>query len=188
MTKDELRALMLAVRAAAAEAAPDAAERLADHWPPALGPSVVAGYRPIRGELDPAPLMARLAERGAALALPVTPPRGVGAPLTFRRWRPGDPLVRSAWGVAEPTEAAPLALPDLVLTPLLAFDLGGGRLGWGQGHFDRTLRSLRAGRRVLAIGLAYAAQQRPDLPLEPHDEPLDGVLTETGFLAVAKVS
>lgn len=181
MTKDELRAEAHQVRAGAAAAGPGAADRLAAHWPDALRPVVVAGYRPIRDELDPTPLMRALIRRGARTAQPVTPPRGSGAPLAFRLWSPGEPLERSAWGVLEPTEAGHPVTPDLILTPVLAFNGAGHRLGWGQGHFDRTLRTLRASGRVLAVGVAYAAQERTDLVVEPHDEPLDAVLTETGW-------
>jgi 5-formyltetrahydrofolate cyclo-ligase len=187
MTKDELRAEAHRIRALAAEADPDAATRLSAHWPAALKPLFVAGYRPIRDELDPTHLLQALIERGARGCLPVTPPKGSGAPLSFRLWSPGDPLERSDWGVMEPTAAGHPVTPDLILTPLLAFDAAGHRLGWGQGHFDRTLRSLRASGRVVAIGLAFAAQRRDDLIVEPHDEPLDGVLTETGYIPVREV-
>jgi 5-formyltetrahydrofolate cyclo-ligase len=187
MTKHELRAEMRRRRAQAAAAQPDAAARLALHWPARLRPAVVAGYRPFREELDPTPLLEHLAAQGAALCLPVTPGRGEDGPLRFRRWRPGEALVCGAWGVEEPGPEAPEVRPDVILVPLLAFDARGGRLGWGQGHFDRTLRSLRAKGRVLAIGIAYAAQQMDALPIEPHDEPLDGVLTETGYMSVREV-
>jgi 5-formyltetrahydrofolate cyclo-ligase len=182
MTKDEHRRLAAQARRDAAAADPEASGRLLAHWP--LGRvEVLALYRPIRDELDPIALTA-VAER---VALPVTPPKGFDAPLAFRLWSPGEPLIRSGFGVPEPGPQAPEVRPDVIVTPLLAYTGGGGRLGWGKGHFDRTLRSLRATGSVVAIGLAYAAQRRDDLPLEAHDEPLDGVLTETGYLPVQKV-
>jgi 5-formyltetrahydrofolate cyclo-ligase len=145
-------------------------------------PRIVAGFSPIRDEIDPTPLMLALQAKGARLCLPVTPPRGSSAPLTFRAWSPGDPLDRSPFGVPEPHPDASEVEPDLLLVPLLAFDGRGGRLGYGAGHYDRTLRALRARRKVIAVGLAYAAQARDDLPLEPHDEPLDAILSEMGYM------
>lgn len=182
MDKIALRAQALTARRDAALSAPDAAERLILHWPPTVRPRVLALYRPIRGELDPLPLARAL---GAATALPVTPPRGSDAPLSFRLWREGERLARSAFGTIEPPETAPPTTPDVVLTPLLAFNADGHRLGWGQGHYDRTLAALRARGSPVAIGVAYAAQRRDDLPVEAHDQPLDGVLTETAYIAVS---
>ena len=184
MTKAQLRIVAAAVRRAAALAAPDAAERLVQHWPAQLRPTVVAGYCPLRDELDPTPLMLALAVNGARLCLPVTSPRGSDAGLVFHLWRPGDALARSGFGVFEPHASAPQVTPDLLLVPLLAFDRAGGRLGYGAGHYDRTLASRSP--RPLAIGVAYAAQERSDLPLEPHDEPLDGILTEQAYIPVQR--
>lgn len=182
MTKDWLRTEMLRARRGMAQAAPEAAERLVGHWPASLQPRIVSAYRPIRSEIDPGPLLAWLGRRGATTALPVTPPRGSDAPMTYRAWSPGQPLVRGVWGIEEPGEDAPSVTPDIVLTPLLAFNLDGGRLGYGKGHFDRTLAVLRAAAPTIAIGLAYAAQARDDIPIEPHDQPLDGVLTESAYI------
>jgi 5-formyltetrahydrofolate cyclo-ligase len=78
--------------------------------------------------------------------------------------------------------------PDLVLVPLLAFDRTGARLGYGQGHYDRTLAALRARRPVSAIGLAFAAQEVACLPAEPHDIPLDGIVTETAYIEAMRTS
>ena len=182
--KGELRTEAVARRAAAHAADPLAGERLAAHlpadlWPPADG--VVAGYQPFRSEVDPRPLMRALAERGGLLALPCTPPWGSDEGLAFRLWREGDALAPGAFGVHEPPGTSPLVEPDLVLVPLLAFDRTGARLGYGAGHYDRTLpRLARAG--VRAIGLAYAAQVVERLPAEPHDHPLDGILTERAYI------
>ncbi len=150
------------------------------------GKAVVAGYHPIGAEIDPLPLMTQLAARGHTLALPVLA-EGDG-PLVFRLWRPGDPLERGRHDIAEPRAERPEVVPDIVLVPLLAFDARGGRLGHGGGHYDRTLAALRAralegdgaSPGVLAIGLAYAEQGVDSLPLEPHDQPLDLVLTPEG--------
>ncbi|QDL99001.1 5-formyltetrahydrofolate cyclo-ligase [Rhodopseudomonas palustris] len=142
--------------------------------------AVVAGYAPIRGELDPFPLMRALAAGGARLALPVVARQGT--PLTFRAWRDGDGLQRSALGIREPSPDAPEVTPDIVLVPLAAFDASGHRIGYGAGHYDCTLEYLRAQGPVVAIGLAFAMQQIPAVPAASHDVVLDYVLTEQGLL------
>ncbi len=190
MSKAELRAQAADRRARAHAADPDAGERLAAMFPaehaPAAG-AVVAGYHPFRTEIDPRPLMRRLAEAGARLALPATPPKGSDLPLAFRLLRAEDALspAPSGFGVREPPPDAPVVEPDLVLAPLLAFDRTGARLGYGAGHYDRTLPALavRPGFRVL--GLAYAAQEVERLPVEPHDHPLHGILTERAYIPVS---
>lgn len=179
--KARLRALLETRRAAAAQAQPDAGARLADRFPDALLPApgaVVSGYLRFRSEIDPAPLMARLAAAaGARLALPRTPTRASGQPLSFHLWAPGEPLVRSAFGVLEPPADAPAVDPDLVLAPLLGFDRAGARLGYGQGHYDRTLAALRARKAIVAVGVAFAEQELAQVPAGPHDAPLDWIVT-----------
>ncbi|WP_245863811.1 5-formyltetrahydrofolate cyclo-ligase [Caulobacter mirabilis] len=148
-------------------------------------PGVVAVYAAIGAELDPAPLGEALAAAGWTLALPASvDPQ---APLAFRRWTPGEPLVVDAVGIQAPPSSAAAVRPDLVIVPLLAFDRAGGRLGQGGGHYDRTLAALRgSGPPPPFVGLAYAGQEAADLPREPHDQPLDGILTEAGYIGVRK--
>jgi len=146
--------------------------------------TIVGGYWPLPGEVDPLPLMAALAARGAALALPVV--MAPDAPLAFRAWSPGDRLEPGPHGTFHPAEAAPLLVPTLLLVPLLAFDAKGFRLGFGGGYYDRTLDALRRGSGVVAAGLAFAAQQSPALPSEPWDQALDMVFTEEGLLTVVR--
>lgn len=150
-----------------------------------LGPGVAAIYRAIGAELDPAPLGEALAAAGWTLALPASvDPAG---PLVFRRWTPGAPLVRDAVGLPSPPDSAAALRPDLIIVPLLAFDRAGGRLGQGGGHYDRTLAALRnPGPPPPFVGYAYAGQEVGDLPREPHDQPLDGILTEAGYIPVRK--
>ena len=130
----------------------------------------IAGYWPIRGEIDPRPLLLAL---GRPIALPVTGKRG--AALAFRLWRPGDKLEPGPFGLSEPT--GPPAEPDVLLVPLLAYDEWGNRLGYGGGYYDRTIAETGA----LAIGAAFAAQQVAGVPVGPGDLPLAGIVTETGL-------
>jgi 5-formyltetrahydrofolate cyclo-ligase len=162
---------------------PELAEAVRDRFLanfPVQPGTVVAGYHALPSELNPAPLLRSLVQEGIACALPVVPGRGV--PLGFRSWAPGDPLRTGSFRVREPLLDAPLVTPDLVLLPLVGFDEGGGRLGYGGGYYDRTLEQLRARGEVLAIGLALELQCVEDLPQEGTDERLDAVVTEERVL------
>jgi 5-formyltetrahydrofolate cyclo-ligase len=139
--------------------------------------AVVAGYSPIRSEIDPAPLMQELAARGMRLALPVITARD--SPLGFRLWAANDKLLRGPLGILEPSPDAAEIVPDIVLVPLAAFDRLGHRIGYGAGHYDRTLARLRDSKKIIAIGLAFAVQEIETIPALPHDVALDYVLTET---------
>lgn len=137
---------------------------------------VVCGYAAIRSELDPAPLMRRLAEAGAQLALPAVRSRAM--PLALRAWDFDAPLVPGPWGLREPEPDAPAVVPDILLVPLAAFDRAGHRIGYGAGYYDITLAGLRAAQPILAVGLAFAAQEIPKVPASERDAPLDLVVTE----------
>ncbi len=163
------------LRAAAAEAI--AARGL----PFAIAPgTIVAGYWPIRSEIDPSSLMRKLAAQGAVLALPAIV--GPDRPLQFRAFSFDDALERAALGIFEPSPEAAVLSPEILLVPLAAFDRSGHRIGYGAGHYDRTLAHLRGIKRVTAIGLAFAAQEIPAVPALSHDAVLDYVLTETEVL------
>ena len=171
--KRDLRRRMRAKRIRLAHDIPDAAERAAEHLPEHLLPAFAsfAGYYALGAELNPSPLIRRLAGLGAFFALPVC--EGPDRPLLFRMWDSRDRFVPDSLGVPSPPPWAQLAHPDLVIAPLLAFDRRGGRLGQGGGHYDRTLQGLRANKKVFVLGLAYAGQELPEVPSEPHDQRLD---------------
>lgn len=190
-TKGELRARILALRemlGAVAQAGPgDSAEqalrrRVLDAAPLPPG-AVVAGYWPMRGEIDVLPVLSVLAERGQVTALPVVINRK--APLVFRRWAPGEVLEDGLYGTRHPPAEAGEVRPVCLLVPLLAFDRQGVRLGYGGGFYDRTLAALRAAGPVVAVGVAYAGQEVDALPAEPHDERLDWVITEKEVISIA---
>lgn len=172
--KADARRSMRAARAAAADAS--ASLRLFDHFPYALGRlSPIAGYWPVGTEIDPRPLLALLAKAGREIALPRMESRA--GPARFLGWRAGEPLTPDAYGVPCPPATGRELAPRLVLAPLLAFDRAGRRLGQGGGHYDRILAALKpAG--AIAVGLAYAAQEMPEVPAGPHDQTLHWVLTE----------
>ncbi len=169
--------------AARAEGQPLAGLRLAGHLLAALTlppRATVAGYWPLKDEIDPRPLMLALAGRGHGLALPVAGRRGTT--LAFRSFRFGDALQPGPLGTAHPYAAAGEASPTVLLVPLVAFDAAGGRIGHGAGYYDRTLSELRETGPVLAIGIGYAAQRQPRVPTGPYDAALDLVATEAGVI------
>ena len=137
---------------------------------------VISGYSPIRNEIDPMPLMIKLAAQGARLALPVINARGKS--LTFRAWSPTDRLMMGPLGIPEPSPAAAELVPDVMLVPLAAFDRLGHRIGYGAGHYDYTFAHLRKSKAVTGIGVAFAVQEIEAVPALSHDVALDYVLTE----------
>jgi len=139
----------------------------------------LAGYMPIRSEIDPLPAMAEAAAHGP-VAVPVI--AGAGLPLDFSLWEPGCALREGPFGAMVP-EVDRFIEPEILIVPLVAFDRAGGRLGYGGGFYDRTLERLRSRRPTLAIGFAYAAQEAEGLPLEPTDQPLNMVVTETEVIS-----
>jgi 5-formyltetrahydrofolate cyclo-ligase len=182
-TKAELRRAALERRDALdGEQRAAAAQAVAQRGLPIeiTGTTVVAGYSPIRSEIDPMPLMRELAAKGARLALPVITARGQA--LHFRVWHPGDRLLPGPLGILEPSPAASEIVPDIVLVPLAAFDQAGHRIGYGAGHYDRTLAQMRKSRHAVAVGLAFADQEVEAVPVLAHDVALDFVVTEAWVL------
>jgi 5-formyltetrahydrofolate cyclo-ligase len=179
-SKADLRAAALAARDALGnEQRAAAAEAVAGRglpFPIGRG-TVVSGYSPIRSEIDPIPLMRTLAAQGAQLALPSITSRGQS--LAFRAWSASDRLLLGPLGILEPSPAAAEIIPEIMLVPLAAFDRAGHRIGYGAGHYDYTLAHLRKLKHIVAIGVAFAAQEIKAVPALPHDAALDYVLTET---------
>lgn len=178
--KAELRARALAARDALSEKKRvSAAAKLARRGLPfrLIPGSIVSGYSPIRNEIDPMPLMQKLADQGARLALPCVTARGQS--LIFRIFHPNDRLMLGPLGIPEPSPAASEVVPDIMLVPLAAFDRLGHRIGYGAGHYDFTFAHLRRTKQILGVGLAFAAQEIEAVPALSHDVALDYVLTET---------
>lgn len=181
-TKAALRKQAFAVRKQAHAEAVGAAESARDHFLASrvyTGAAIISGYCPIRTEIDVFPLMTALHAAGHQICVPVI--EGPGLPLAFREWWPGVSMEAGAFGAEVPVDTDVLT-PDLLIAPLLLFDLQGWRLGYGGGFYDRTLELLRAQRRTRAYGFAYAAQQIYAVPTEPTDQRLDGIATECGLI------
>jgi 5-formyltetrahydrofolate cyclo-ligase len=157
----------------------DAARAVAGHFfksvPLAPG-EIVAGYWRIKDEMDCQPILIRLMDSFQPVCLPVV--LGDELPLQLRLWEQGAPLYEAGFGTLAPSELAPRVEPDVIIMPLLGFDKRGTRLGYGGGYYDRTLE--RLSKRPRLVGIAFSAQELEDIPREPHDVPLDTIVTELG--------
>lgn len=138
----------------------------------------IAAFAAIQQEPDLESLLASLTARGHHVSLPVIDNKE--APLSFYEWWPGQELVPAMLGTKEPPRDKPAGQLDIMLLPMLAHGENGERMGYGGGFYDRTLQALRASRQApLAIGVTWEAQKLPSgYQAQPHDQPLDGVLTE----------
>ena len=192
--KAELRRAMRKLRRRLAEHTPAAgvmaAQVLARHGIPAPPGAALAG-RPVfstywfhGSEMPTNFLREFLLASGWREAMPTAV--SLEVPLSFRAFMSGDPLGPDLFNLPAPLAGAAELPPDLLIVPLLAFDRRGGRLGQGGGLYDRTLANLRATKPVFVLGLAYAAQELEEVPMETHDQRLDAILTETAFIAVAR--
>jgi 5-formyltetrahydrofolate cyclo-ligase len=172
-TKADLRASALVRRdALAPDARAQAAALIAARVAAlALPDGPVAAYWPIRSEADPRPAAAVLRAHGHDILLPCV----TAEALVFRLWNEGDALIKGELGMMEPAPAAPALAPATLLVPLAAFDRRGHRIGYGKGFYDRALATLGP---VVTLGIAFTTQEIPAIPDEPHDHPLDFVVTE----------
>lgn len=138
--------------------------------------AIVSGFMPLKTEINPLPLMRKLADAGAKLALPAI--AGRGKPLVMRAYTFGDEFARGQWGIREPKPERPEVFPDIMIVPLACFDRKGHRIGYGAGYYDMTIHRLRLMKKIVAIGFAFAVQEIPTVPATERDEQLDLVLTE----------
>ncbi len=139
----------------------------------------VSGFWPIRSEVDLRPLLFDLRESGARLCLPVIIDKRT---ILFRELVRGAPMVETGFGTVGPPEDAAVLDPSFMLVPLAAFDERGHRIGYGAGYYDRAIARLQEiGVNPRLIGAAFDCQQVEIVPDEPHDMPLDAILTESGL-------
>jgi 5-formyltetrahydrofolate cyclo-ligase len=176
--KTAARKAAFATRKAAFAGQGDAGARACAHLSEVLAAfagQVLAGYMPMRTEIDPLPAMHRF---DGPLCVPVIVAKDT--PLVFAAYHAGADMVAGAFGALVPKDA-PLAVPRVLIVPLLAFDARGYRLGYGGGFYDRTLQMLRAQGEVTAIGFAFAAQEVAAVPTDAFDQPLDMMVTDAGI-------
>ncbi len=150
----------------------------------ALDRKIIGFYWPFKGEFDPRRLVREIqASDGWYAVLPVVLARN--APMEFRHWTPGADMEPGIWNIPVP-KTTETALPDLVLAPLVGFDRANYRLGYGGGYFDRTLGALRP--RPLAIGIGFELSRLDSVHPQPHDVPMDFIVTEAGMQERARES
>ena len=178
------RLRMLADRAAlSVDTRKTAAVQIAAHLDQMLGDRfeslaglIISAWWPIKAEIDLRFWLAGLAARGAVAALPLVSTKA--APLTFRAWTPEATMERGFWNIPVPADG-PDIVPDITLSPVVGWDGAGYRLGYGGGYFDRTLAALTP--RPLAIGIGLDAAQIATIYPQPHDIPMQVIVTETGI-------
>ncbi|MEL6062760.1 MULTISPECIES: 5-formyltetrahydrofolate cyclo-ligase [unclassified Methylobacterium] len=180
--KAELRRAALAARDALGvedrQAASAAITRTLLALPELTRARLVGAFWPIRSEVDPRAAAEGLLDRGQAVALPQVTKAG----LVFREWRAGDTLVSGGFGLSEPDPSLPLVDPDALIVPLAAFDRTGQRIGYGRGYYDGAIARLSRDRPLFTVGIGFAVQEVERVPAEPHDRPLDCVITEAGLI------
>jgi 5-formyltetrahydrofolate cyclo-ligase len=182
--KQQLRNTMRTLRRAEAPRAAAAAIEAARLLPLARLPAFASFsvYMPLGSEFDPWPLAERLAATGAIIALPCA--ESPDLPMIFREYDGRETLVDDACGIPAPPKDARVVHPDLVICPLLAFDRRGHRLGQGAGYYDRALADLRTRKQPFVLGLGFAVQEVVEAPADALDQPMDAILTETGYIPV----
>jgi 5-formyltetrahydrofolate cyclo-ligase len=150
---------------------------LVEHFSKAI-PDTLGFYWPHRREYDPMPVIERLMELGVQMALPLVVARA--QPLEYRRWHPGIAMTTGArsFDIPHPAQGAAV-MPDTILVPLLGFDRGGYRLGYGGGYFDRTLAAYPI--RPKTIGVGFEIGRLETIHPQPHDIPLDAIVTEAAI-------
>ncbi|CAM5376754.1 5,10-methenyltetrahydrofolate synthetase [Aquamicrobium terrae] len=147
------------------------AERLDDEIGDVRG-RMVSLYWPFRGEPDLRPWLASINRRGGRTALPLVVEKG--KPLVFRAYAPGDRLEKGVWNIPIPAEGEAV-LPDIVISPVVGVDPRNYRLGYGGGFYDRTLAAMAS--KPLVIGIGYELQRIATIHPQPHDIPMDRVVT-----------
>lgn len=182
-SKSELRAFYRKARADFAANLSDSERAIAFSAPPSMltdhftNRKIVAGYIPVGTEADPQALLRIAQEKGCSIALPYVTSRA--SPMRFLRWAIGEPLHTGPFGLLQPKAESEDCHPDIILTPLVAFDRNLMRLGQGAGHYDRAL-SVRS--TALIVGIAWSVQETQQLPCDPWDIPLHAILTEKAWI------
>jgi 5,10-methenyltetrahydrofolate synthetase len=130
-------------------------------------------YFPIRGEIDIRDIARKHVEAGGRVGLPVVVTRG--EPVEFWNWVPGEPLQRGLWNIPIP-ERRELITPHALIVPVVGFDAQCYRLGYGGGYYDRTLAAMSE--RPFRIGFGYSAYRLDTIYPQPHDIPMNVIVTD----------
>lgn len=174
--RERLIAARMAMPSASRRAARDQVHAILAAEVPELRGATIGFYWPFRAEIDLVGFVRDLTVESGRAALPVVVAKA--QPLVFWRWRHGMEMRPGIWDIPVPAVAEPVA-PDCLLVPLVGFDDQGYRLGYGGGYYDRTIPTLP--RRPLLLGIGYASQHLPSVHPQPHDLPMDAIVTEAGI-------
>lgn len=145
--------------------------------------TIIAGYYPIKDEINILPLLEKFSQNGAILCLPRI---NANNEIDFHKYDFGGALVSAEFGLMEPISSSPILIPQILLVPLLAFDGNGNRIGYGKGHYDKVISKLLQRQKLTLIGIAFDEQEFEIIPAESHDQKLDFVLTPTGLRKMPK--
>ncbi len=191
--KEEKKALREVLRDRCEDAAKtvqEASAQMAQHFmastdflnASSAGSLLISAYSGYGTEIDPLPLIKEASAQGHKFCLPCVLEKG--QPLQFRAYDLGDLVRLGEFGILEPLGSAPVVRPDILLVPMLGFDRSGNRLGRGGGFYDRTLNAARDQREIRAIGLAYSAQEVPEVPCGKYEAKLDAIVTEKEYIKI----
>ncbi|WP_345119176.1 5-formyltetrahydrofolate cyclo-ligase [Bartonella pachyuromydis] len=141
---------------------------------------ILAGYWPIKSEIDPRPLLHAIVLRGGCLALPAVLD---ATTMVFRAYSLNTMLEPMRFGTLGPRKENVVIVPNLIIVPLSAFDNQCHRLGYGGGYYDRAVEVLKKqGHQIRLLGLGFSCQEVEFIPPEEHDLIMDGIFTEKGLL------
>jgi 5-formyltetrahydrofolate cyclo-ligase len=185
--KKALRAQLIAQRERLSDRVQrnEALQRVMRVWLLERPDTVIGAYWPIKGEFDPLPALYRWKEAETSaidgkhrrLGLPVVDK--VHKTLTFHAWYPGCAMEPDAYGIPKPKDTE-VIVPTLLFVPCVGYGIGGYRLGYGGGFYDRTLAELAP--KPFTVGLGYTVGFLDDFEPEPHDQPLDAILNDNGVV------
>lgn len=150
---------------------------------PPDGYGLIGCYWPFRREFNCVPYMREVLRGGGRVALPVVVSRG--RPLEFRDWTEGAEMEKGVWNIPHPANGPPVR-PSALVIPLVGFDAAGFRLGYGAGYYDMTLAA--HDQRPLAIGVGFEFSRLPTIHPQPHDRPMDVIITESGIHEIAAIA
>ncbi len=136
----------------------------------------IAGYFPVRGEVDVVPILKELINKGCKCVLPRV--KDTSSPLSFLHWDENTEMRESGLKIPEPVNGKGV-VPDIIIAPLVAFDPRGYRLGYGSGLYDRTLEVMNETLPVFTVGVGYEFQKCDEIPIEKLDVPMDMIITES---------
>ena len=140
----------------------------------------IAGYYPSNYEVDILSFLKKALKKNFHIALPVVKS---STSMSFKPWFNNSPLYVSKFGILEPEDIKDEIIPDLILVPLVAFDKGLNRIGYGRGYYDRNLRKIKKiKKKAVSMGIAYSFQKCKSIPFNKHDFKLDYIFTEQGII------